>query len=307
MNDVWDASLSTMWAIKKYPRLEDFLGEAQRLGFAAIELNHQINSRMLSSVHFNGYRISSIHEPCPADIPVEYLKEHDWLISADDEANRLQGVQAIRRSIDYAGELGVRTVVVHCGNVQNDLSGEMKLRTLYAAGQVDSLEYRERKEEMIRTRASLAGPRLTALKKSLAELLEYASRSGVCLSLENRYHYMDLPNCDEMEMLLGQGDPDLLGFTYDVGHALTLDHLGFYPYEEWLQRFADRIMVVHLHDVIGLQDHHAPGLGEVDFGRVAAYLPPQAIRTCELHPSNSPEAILAGMQLLVETGCIRNG
>jgi hypothetical protein len=116
---------------------------------------------------------------------------------------------------------------------------------------------------------------------------------------------MDLPNSDEMEMLLGLGDPDLLGFTFDFGHALTLDHLGFYPYEEWLQRFADRIMVVHLHDVIGLKDHYAPGLGDVDFKQVAAYLPPEAIRTCELNPANSREAILADMQLLVKTGCIR--
>jgi hypothetical protein len=47
-----------MWAIKKYPRLEEFFIEARQLGFAGIELNHQVDSSMLSGVRMNGYRIS---------------------------------------------------------------------------------------------------------------------------------------------------------------------------------------------------------------------------------------------------------
>ncbi len=38
--------------------------------------------------------------------------------------------------------------------------------------------------------------------KSLKELLEYASRFGVRLGLENRYHYFDIPTQDEMAALL---------------------------------------------------------------------------------------------------------
>jgi len=33
---------------------------------------------------------------------------------------------------------------------------------------------------------------------------------------------------------LGLAGPDRIGFIYDVGHAYTLDYLGFYSHEEWL-------------------------------------------------------------------------
>ncbi len=99
--------------------------------------------------------------------------------------------------------------------------------------------------------------------------------------------------------------PDRLGFLYDVGHAQTLDRLGFSPHEEWLKRYASRIIGVHLHDVTGVDDHRAPGLGEVDFRMVASYLPKEAYRALEVQSFNTPEQIKAGMQILVDTGCVR--
>ena len=68
---VYNASFSTMWAKEKFSLLSDFFLAAERLGFSKIELNHQINSGMLSSVEMDKYQISSIHEPCPADISAE--------------------------------------------------------------------------------------------------------------------------------------------------------------------------------------------------------------------------------------------
>ena len=57
--------------------------------------------------------------------------------------------------------------------------------------------------------------------------------------------------------------PHRIGFLYDVGHAQTLDILGFYRHEDWLERFAPRIIGTHLHDVVGTTDHFAPGMGTV--------------------------------------------
>ena len=49
-NQPTNASLSTMWAIKNYPDLNDFFEISKQLGFQKIELNHQVNSAMLSRV-----------------------------------------------------------------------------------------------------------------------------------------------------------------------------------------------------------------------------------------------------------------
>lgn len=91
-----------------------------------------------------------------------------------------------------------------------------------------------------------------------------------------------------MGELLALADPDQLSLIYDVGHAQAMDRLDFFPHEEWLPRYATRIIEVHLHDVIGVNDQYAPGLGEVDFNMVASYLPEDAIRTFELQAANSP-------------------
>jgi len=134
--------------------------------------------------------------------------------------------------------------------------------------------------------------------------LDFASRFEVRLGLENRYHLFDIPTQDEMAALLSLSEPEQLGFVYDVGHAMAMDRLGFYPNEMWLKRFGGRILGAHLHDVIGISDHYGPGLGEVDFRMVAGYLPKDAFRTIEVMSFNTPEQVKTGLKILVDTGCV---
>ncbi len=302
----FDASLSTMWAKKNFSKLSDFFEAARRMGYARIELNHQIDSSMLAGIDLSQYQFSSVHEPCPADISTEELKNRDWLMSSPEEGNRAQGVQAIKRSIDLAHKLHAPVIVVHCGLASADLTLEKKLRNLFTAGKTETEEYQELKQKLIESRADLIGPRFEAVKKSLLELLEYAAPFRVRLGLENRYHYFDIPSLDEMEELLALAGPDQLGFIYDVGHAQALDRLGFFPHEEWLRRYASRMIGAHLHDVRGVIDHFAPGLGEVDYDMVASYLPAQAYRTLELQPSNSPEQVKAALEYLSQHKCVKH-
>jgi len=304
-NQKFNTSLSTMWAIGQFPSLNDFHEASQRMGFTGIELNHHVTLSLLSGSNLKEIQFSSIHEPCPAEISVETLKERDWLISSENEHCRNKGVEAIKRSIDLAYRLGVNVVVVHCGNIPSDLAIENQMREQFLQGCQDTPGYDAIKTEMINERAALVGPLLEAVKKSLLELLEYASRHQVRLGLENRYHYYDIPTLDEMGMLLDLAGPGLLGYIHDVGHAHAQDRLGFYPHEEWLQRYSNRMIGVHLHDVIGIADHYAPGLGEVDFDKLAAYLPADAFRTCELQVVNTTEQVKAGLKFLAEHGCIK--
>ena len=299
-----NASLSTMWAFKNYPDLNDFFTVSTRLGFQKIELNHQINSAMLAQVKLDHYQLSSIHEPCPADITTKDLVDRDWLISSADEGFRKHGVNSVTKSIDLAHKLGAPIVVVHCGTVPSNINYENKLRTLFGAGNTGADEYLQIKSQLIDHRQKSIGPRLEAVKKSLHELLEHASRLKVRLGLENRYHYMDIPSIDEMEKLLCLADSSQLGFIYDVGHAQSLDRLGFYSHEDWLNRYSSRMLGTHLHDVIGVTDHYAPGLGEINFTRIAPYLPADAFRTFELLPGNTLAQVKEGLKLLAEAGCI---
>jgi FMN phosphatase YigB (HAD superfamily)/sugar phosphate isomerase/epimerase len=301
---LYDVTLSTMWAKNKFSELNDFFLAAGRLGYPKLELNHQVSSGMLRGINLGKYQISSIHEPCPAEISAETLKQRDWLISSPNEEYRQIGLAAVKRSIDLAAELSVRTVVVHAGQVSTDMTLENELRKLYIDSKTKSVKFQEIKERMQTKRLELAGSCMQAVGKSLKELVEYSGRLGVRLGLENRYHYYDIPTLDEMSGLLALAEPDRIGFIFDVGHAMAMDRLGFFPHELWLKRFGKRIFGSHLHDIIGLSDHRAPGLGEVDFLMVAGYLPKDSFRTVEVLGSNSPEQLKTGLKKLVETGCV---
>lgn len=301
---VANASLSTMWATKTLPTLTDFFEFARRAGFARVELNHKITSAMLQGIDLSQYQISSIHEPCPADISTDELKKRDWLISSTKEENRREGVKAIQRSIDLACQVKATLVVAHAGHLSPDTGPEKQLRSLIASGRRDSEEYREIHGQMIQARAESEAS-FESVKKSIAELLAHAEGTGVRLGIENRYHYMEFPNPDELEVLLSLAGPDRIGFLYDSGHAQTLDALGFYPHEEWLKRFGHRIIGTHLHDVLGTTDHYAPGLGCIDFDMVASYLPEDALRTCEFQTINTPEQVKDGLRVLIEHGCVK--
>ena len=306
MHPAYDASFSTMWARHNFPHLSDFFEAAVRLGFARIELNHQITSSMLENFDLSPRTISSVHEPCPADISVDDLKARDWLISSPNEERRQHGLEAIKRSLDLAARLRLPVIVVHAGMVSTDSVLEQRLRSLFDAGLSASSEYRDVQTELIEIRRRLAPACLEAVRKSLHELLDYAGAAGIRLGLENRYHYYDIPSLDEMGDLLALADAGRLGFVYDVGHAQNLDRLGFYAHEDWLRRYSSRILEVHLHDVRGIHDHLAPGLGEVDFDMVARYLPAAAIRTLEVQPANTPEQVKAGLQYLAAHDCIKS-
>lgn len=94
-------------------------------------------------------------------------------------------------------------------------------------GKRDSDEYRTIQAQMINIRAEYATASFDALKKSILELLAYAEPLGISLGLENRYHYLEHPSPDELQNLLDLASPRQIGFIYDIGHAETLDCLGF--------------------------------------------------------------------------------
>jgi sugar phosphate isomerase/epimerase len=302
---VWTVALSTMWGIGQFDHLADFFAAGQQIGVQQFELNHKVNSAMLAGLDLARYRIGSVHEPCPADISAGTLDDRNWLISAPDEECRRQGVRAVQRSIDLARELGARAVVVHAGKVDVDSQLEKTLWRLFEAGQAQTPPYNEAKDRLMTARAAQAEANLEAVQRSLVELAEYAGRLGIRLGIENRYHYREIPLLDELGRLLEAVGDEQVGFWYDVGHAHALERLGFYAHEAWLQRYASRMIGVHLHDVIGLKDHQAPGSGEVDWKLVANYLPNDVIiRACEFRHYLTSEQVVAGLQFLADKGCI---
>jgi sugar phosphate isomerase/epimerase len=299
-------ALSTMWGIGKFTEFSEFFAAGQAIGFDRFELNHAVDSRMLRGMNLkNGYQIASVHEPCPADVSMGTLKTQNWLISAPNETDRRTGVAAVQHSIDLAHEVGARVVIVHPGRVDMDANLEARLYKMYREGGANTPEYADLKDQVTRARAAKAEVNLQSVRTSLVELAEHARRAGVRLGLENRFHYHEIPLPDELELLLSLGLDDVVGYWHDVGHAQVLENLGFGTHQEWLRRFGTRIVGTHLHDVVGIDDHRAAGLGAMDWDMVAAHLPADALRTCEFQNNNTPAQVVAGVKWLVEKNCVK--
>ena len=301
----WNVSLSTMWSFENHLTLPEILPVLDQLELSGIELNHNIISSDLMGVDLGKIPVRSLHEPCPADVSMSALSKTDWQISAVDEQNRRQGVRMIMRSIDLAFQLGVKHIVVHPGNAGLSDHDEKKLRKLFENGKIQTQEYLDVKQKMIENRNEVINERFDSVKRSIKELLEYVNSKNIRLALENRYHFMDIPSPVEMGKLLELAGSDRLGMQFDIGHAQTLDQLGFYPFMEWIENHAKRIIGLHIHDVKGVDDHYAPGLGEVNYELFSRFIPTDAQRTLEVRGMNSIEAIKSGLLLLDQVGLIQ--
>jgi putative hydrolase of the HAD superfamily len=300
----YEAALSTMWGIDQSIPFGRSFEDGFSAGFIRFELNHKVSPTHLANYDRDKYVVSTIHEPCPAELTLDELKERDWLISSPVEGNRLKGLDAVKRSVELAVKLGARSVVVHPGSILCDRSRDRELRKLYNAGKPGTPEYEAMKQELIHHRAENKPAYHDAVRRSLVELIAAVRGSGVSIALENRYRYYDLPLPDEMAEFLALCNESWWGMQLDTGHAFVLEKLGLVGPDEWLNRFSARIIGAHLHDVIGLADHQVPGAGEVDFRRLAEFLPDNALRTLEIGPQASLREIKAGLEYLSACGVV---
>lgn len=301
---LYDAALSTMWGIKENVPLSTLFKNGRELGFARFELNHNVSPEAFTDLDQNLYHIGSLHDPCPAIIHAKELDKRDWLVTSVDETLRIKGVDVIKRTIDQAKALCSTLVVIHPGRVVGDHSMDKIIREQYRAGLKDTSEYNDLRLRLMTDRLERGKPHLEALIKSVNELIEFTRDSGIVLGLENRLHYYELPLFEELQTLLTSFSEPWVGWQFDVGHLHIHHTLGLTVFNDWLDQFADRIVGVHLHDVKGIDDHLAPGCGDVDFSKIAIRLPEFAYRTLEVDSKLSKEEIRSGMETLVTTGCV---
>ncbi|HUW46595.1 MAG TPA: TIM barrel protein [Dehalococcoidia bacterium] len=299
-----EVSLSTMWVKGRFSRMARFAAKAKELGFTHIEVNASISPRMLSELLETTIPISSIHSPCPSILSSRGIPISSLSLSSLDESERIEAVSFTKQTIDLAASVRARAVVLHMGEVPIDLSLQDRLYKLHDGGYAQTKEYSQAKEELVYQRTSQALPYLDAARKSLQELSEYSRQKGIMLGLETRFHPHEIPNMDEMAELLNEIAESLVGYWHDVGHAEVQQQLGFSLHEEWLSRFRDRMVGIHLHDILGISDHHAPGKGDMNWEMVAKYLPPGIVKVCEIGEWNDEEQMQGIVKFLQKKGIV---
>ena len=225
-------------------------------------------------------------------------------LSSLDTSERMKAVRFAKKTMDLAANVSARAIVLHMGEVPIDLSLQDRLYKLRDGGYAQTEEYRQTKERLVHQRLSLAHSYVDAARKSLEELSKYSLQKGIMLGLETRFHFNEIPNMDEMAGLLGEASEHLAGYWHDVGHAEVQQQLGFSFHEEWLSRFKDRMVGIHLHDIRGISDHHAPGNGNMNWEMIAKYLPQGIAKVCEIGEWNDEEQMLGVVKFLQKKGIL---
>lgn len=302
---LYDAALSTMWWNQDTQTANEFFTSGRALGFARFELNHQIPPEAMQHIDTNRFSIGSLHDPCPAHTHARVLEQTDIQITSLDENRRRQGVDVVKGTIDEACRMGCRLVVIHPGRIICDHSMDDQLRAMYRAGSKGTPDYEELRQKTIADRASRSTPHLEKCLESLREIIAFASGTGLMLGLENRFHFYELPVFDEMQAMLNEFRQPWVGWQFDIGHLQVHDQLGLLNMKDWLHQFNQRIVGLHLHDVIGIKDHQVPGTGEVDFAMIAKYLPTDCYHTLEVDKVHNREAVDRGIRYLEKSGCIK--
>jgi len=318
-----DISLSTMWAQGRFHHLGDFVQAVRRLGFPRIEINYTVAPQGLDELLEMGDAIfPSLHAPVPRVKTSRGRWSDELNLASLDEEERRLAVDLARTTIDWAAKVGASCVVLHLGGVSagggsasgggsEALPPEKELRRLFDAGQANSYRAELLRADCHRLRAEGlpadrqgAPAHLAQARASLRELADHAAALGIALGLENRYHFHEIPNVDEMKALLANYPPTAVGYWHDVGHAEVLDRLGLIDKHRWLRELGERCLGVHLHDVIGLKDHQAPGQGDADWDYIARYLPPTALRVCEIDQRTPEDAVAASIPFLRQRGLL---
>jgi sugar phosphate isomerase/epimerase len=299
-----EVSLSTMWAKGRFSHMAEFAAKLRELGFTHVEPNRLVSPRMLAELLKTGVPISSIHSPCPTVLSSQGMDVDRLSLSSLDVSERMEAVSFARKTIDLAANVNARAIVLHMGEAPIDLSLQDRLHKLHDAGHAQTKKYGQIKERLVRQRASLARPYVDAAKKSLQELSKYTRQKGIMLGLETRFHFGEIPNTDEMAELLGEVSEGVAGYWHDTGHAEVQQELGFFSHEEWLSRFRDRIVGIHLHDIRGISDHHAPGKGNMNWEMIAKYLSRGVVKVCEIGEWNGEERMHGVVKFLQKKGIL---
>lgn len=295
--------LSTAWCSGQSKEGKKLLFRFEEIGIKELELDYRISEKafkeMLPLLR-KSFTILSIHNFFP--IP-DILKEGSgdaFLLSSLDGEERKRAVKHTKKTIKIAYELEAKAVVLHLGKVEMDSKAE-KLFLLYGRGKISSSQGKRVIHRLREERKNKKQKYLDAVLKSLSELNKFAQERGILLGVENRFYSHEIPDFEEIGIILEEFKGGAVRYWHDVGHAVVQENSGLLSRGKLLENYSPYLVGIHLHGVRGYEDHLAPG-GEEDYDLIKRYTKPETIKVMEPHSKVSKEELREGLFFLQKIG-----
>jgi sugar phosphate isomerase/epimerase len=157
--------------------------------------------------------------------------------------------------------------------------------------------------EQRRIRQASRRKNLDAVLRCLDKLNRVAEDNGILLGIENRYHFHEIPDFEEIGLILKRFEGGRVGYWHDIGHARVQENLGILRPNQLLEAYSEQTIGIHIHDVRGLTDHLAPGQGDIDYGEIRAYITSSVPQILELDAGRvTRKDLTEGIRLMRSSG-----
>jgi sugar phosphate isomerase/epimerase len=296
--------LSLSWLSKRTDDVEEIVRELKDLPYRGLELDYRFDretiGKLVRELKGADFRILSIHAPCPRPEEVSRVQASAdfYNLASTDEDERRLGVKAAIHTVQFACDLEVRAVVLHCGYVIMENEKD-RIRDLWKSGELEQESSQEWLTKKLDERNQKAPVFFDQMLRSLDAIHKEAVKRDVLIGVENRINYHEFPLGDEFEAVFREFAGGNLRFWYDTGHGYILDAMGIQPVKTLLEQQTERLLGVHLHDVREFRDHHAPGTGKIDFAELQPWLKRAEVFIVEAHDHATREEVRDAFDFVV--------
>lgn len=295
-------TLSTSCFGSRLRTIEDQAFASVAMGFRRIELGLSENPVTLNgfedSRRETGISVPSMVAGCLN--PFSENMSGTQLGSTDAEL-RERAINSVRRHVRIAEEYACPIIILRGCEVEDpELSARAK-----------ELQRRIERENLEEGVGADVRDFVNEVQQKGQPQIEYLCRSIHTLSrefedvrfvIEPGQHFNDILNFESVGWTLDDLSRQGLGYWHDTGRVHLRERSGLPSQEEWLDAYAPRMTGVHLQDATLMEAEIPPGMGEVDFGAVAAHLTKDTERVLEVNSRHGRAEILAAINFLVGLG-----
>lgn len=285
-----------MWNALKQSDGAALFDELKTLGFEKLELSRHLTPDQVEQLkpYLRENPPCSIHNFCPIlpGISPAQAEQDRISLSSLNADERQEAVRRTIQTMELAAALETPTVVLHLGEVDT-YNRSYLMADLYNYGEREFEAFDAKVTEATEWRKRKEAKHQDAVLRSLDALNEYALRMEVCIAIENRPHYYQIPNFDEIGLFFEEFYGSPMRYWHDIGHAALQEKLGICWGDKWLAHYAEHLVGVNLHDLQGLEAYHPPGTGDLEWDEIFAALPTDTLKVLEIRPSEAEPVIEA--------------
>ena len=283
-------SFSTCWNSNRHTEGTSVINEIRGMGFDSIEVSHGLKVSLLpgiqDAINTGTIKVSGVHNFCPSPVEVLIDAPDCYEFTSHRAYDRKRALDLTLTTLENASSLGAQYAVIHMGRVpMRRLTPRLEKLQMHGMG--NSRKYVKTKLKLINKRKAIAKLYLERATDALEAVAEKAAHVGVVVAVESRSAFEDIPNEEEMILLMEQfSSTPWIGYWHDFGHVQRKHNLGLLDHEQWLSRISPHLVGCHLHDVRWpARDHRVPFTGLIDYDTLMPYIGNDKPIVWELSPS----------------------